>query len=325
MSPKKIHISVVIPVYGCPEALPELCTRLVNSLTVITPFFEIIMVNDACPKNSWQVINMLSLKDKRLKGLNLSKNFGQHYAITAGLDYANGDWIVVMDCDLQDQPEEIAKLYEKTKEGYDIVVGKRAARKDNFIREYFSKSFSKVFSFFTGIKYDNQTCNYGIYSRKVIRNITRLREQNRNFGLFTIWVGFRRIEINIEHAARKYGKSSYSFKKQICLASDSLISYSNKLLELSVKSGIILACLSFMFGLWIIIRYLFWSITVSGWTSLIVSLYFLSGLILASIGIAGIYIGKIFNEVKGRPLYIVKETTNNLVNTDNISDIKGKK
>ncbi len=313
MAQKKIHISVVIPVYGCPEALHELHSRLSDSLLKITGSFEIIMVNDACPGNSWQVIKEISLKDKRVKGLNLSKNFGQHCAITAGLDFVRGEWVVVMDCDLQDQPEEIIRLYEKAKEGYDIVVGKRTERKDGFIRKFFSKMLALIYPFFTGIKYDNHISNFGIYSHHVIASICKLREQSRNFGLFAIWVGFERIEIDICHAARKYGKSGYHYGKQIRLVFDSIISYSNMLIHLSVKTGFVIAGLSFIFGISIIVRYLLWSVPVSGWTSLIVSLYFLSGLIMSSIGVAGLYIGKIFDEVKNRPLYIIKETTDNFI------------
>ncbi len=289
---KKIHISVVIPVYGCPEAIPELYRRLIQSLRRITTYFEIIMVNDACPKNSWDIIKDLSSEDKRLKGINLSKNFGQHYAIAAGLDFAKGDWIVVMDCDLQDQPEEIIKLYEKTHEGYDIVVGKRTERKDSFVRKFLSKKFASLYAYFTGLKYDNRICSFGIYSKTVIRNINKFRELNRNFGLFAIWVGFKRAELNVNHAKREYGKSSYSVIKQKSLAFDSIIAYSNKLLLITVKLGFIISFLSFMYGLWIIIGLFFWSTPLTGWSSLIVSLYFLSGLIIGSIGITGLYIGK---------------------------------
>ncbi len=309
------HISVVIPVYGCREALFELYRRLIDSLEKINPLFEIILVNDACPQNSWEVIKEISSKDKRLKGINLSKNFGQHYAITAGLDYAKGDWVVVMDCDLQDQPEEIIKLYSKTREGYDIVVGKRVDRKDGFIKKFSSKLMWKVLTYLADIKLedvDNRIGNFGIYSKNVISSISKIREQNRSFGAFAIWVGFNRIEIAIEHAKRWAGKSSYSFSKQIRLATDTIVAYSNKLLKFSVKLGFLMTGLSFLCAFWMIIRYFIWSIPVTGWTSLIVSLYFLSGLIMGSIGIAGLYIGKIFDEVKGRPLYIIKEATENV-------------
>jgi dolichol-phosphate mannosyltransferase len=309
------HISVVIPVYGCREALFELYGRLVDSLEKINPLFEIIMVNDDCPQNSWEVIKEIASKDNRLKGINLSKNFGQHYAITAGIDHAKGDWVVVMDCDLQDQPEEIIKLYSKTMEGYDIVVGKRVDRKDGFMKKFFSKLMWKVLTYLADIKLkdvDSRIGNFGIYSRTVISSIVKMREQNRSFGAFAIWVGFKRAEIDIQHAKRGAGKSSYSFIKQVRLATDTIVAYSNKLLKFSVKLGFLMTGLSFLCGLWMIISYFIWSIPVTGWTSLIVSLYFLSGLIMGSIGIAGLYIGKIFDEVKGRPLYVIKETTGNV-------------
>jgi len=163
-------ISVISPIYGCKECLFELYDRLVKTLSQITENFEIILVNDACPQSSWERIAMLCAKDPRVKGINLSRNFGQHYAITAGLDHATGDWVVVMDCDLQDRPEEIIKLYTKALEGYDIVFGRRAERKDSFIKRFGSMAFNRVLEYFTETKHDNSIANFGIYAHKVVRD-----------------------------------------------------------------------------------------------------------------------------------------------------------
>jgi len=303
------HVSVVIPVYGCVMALRELTLRLHVVLRSISPSYEIIMVNDASPDDSWSVIQVLASEDSRVKGIKLSRNFGQHYAITAGLDYALGDWVVVMDCDLQDVPEEIPKLYQVVQSGYDVVVGRRAERKDHWFKKTLSKFFYRIFAYFSGTTVDNRIGNYGIYAQKVIRSIRSLKEQNRSFGLFALWVGFRRIEIDIEHAARPHGRSSYTFRKMAALALDSIVAHSDKLLRLSVKLGLSVSFLSLLFAAWIVVRYFLWSTPIIGWTSLIVSVYFTAGLIIGTVGIVGLYVGKIFDEVKDRPLYIIDATT----------------
>lgn len=305
----KNKISIITPVYGCCKSINNLYERLNKSLSTITENFEIIMINDSSPDNAWEAIKELAQKDDRVKGINLSRNFGQHKAITAGLDYAKGDWIVVMDCDLQDQPEEIIKLYNKAIEGYDIVFGRRAERKDSFFKKLSSTLFYKVYDYFTESKIDNTIANFSIISKKVLDNLNKLKEQNRSYPLFVNWVGFKRTEINIEHAQREEGKSSYTFTKLMNLAIDSIVSQSNKPLKLSIKFGFIVAFLSLFYGILLILRYFVFSIPVEGWTSVMVSIYFIGGLLFANMGILGLYIGKIFDETKNRPIYIVQETT----------------
>lgn len=305
-----IQISVVSPIYGCKACLPELYERLVASLSQISPSFEIILVNDACPENSWECIELLCERDSRVKGINLSRNFGQHYAISAGLDHARGEWVVVMDCDLQDQPEEILKFYAKAQEGYDIVFGQRVNRKDSFFKKFGSAAFNRVLEYFTGSRHDNTIANFGIYAKKVIATINRYREQSRDFLLFARLVGFKKAVIEIEHAPRAHGESSYTLSKLIRLAIDSIVSHSNKPLRLCIKLGFFIAMASMGFALWLILRYFFYHTPTEGWTSLMVSMFFMFGLLFAVIGIVGLYIGKIFDEVKQRPLYIIGETKN---------------
>jgi dolichol-phosphate mannosyltransferase len=305
-----ITISVVTPVYGCCGTLEKLYEELDKVLSKIDKNYEIIMVNDASPDNAWDKILELSKRDKRVKGINLARNFGQHYAITAGLDYARGDWVVVMDCDMQDQPKEILKLYQKAIEGYDVVFGKRAERKDKFLKRMGSKAFYKVYSYFTDMNVDSSIANFSIISHKVLREFRRLKEQNRSYPLFINWLGFKkRADIEIEHAKREEGESSYTLKKMINLAIDSIVSHSNKPLRLSIKFGFIVSTLSIVYALWLIIRYFIYQVPVAGWTSVMVSIYFIAGLLFANMGLLGLYIGKIFNETKDRPLYIVQEKT----------------
>jgi len=303
------HISVVSPVYGCSESLTELCNRLHSVLSLITEDYEIIFVNDASPDNSWDVIKALADADLRVKGIKLSRNFGQHYAITAGLDFTGGEWVVVMDCDLQDTPEEISNLYKTAQSGYDVVVGLRTDRQDSWLKKTFSSLFYRVFAYFSGTRMDNRAGNFGIYAKKVIKSISSLNEQNRSFGLFAYWVGFRRTEIEVKHARRPYGHTNYTLLKMKALAIDSLLAHSDKLLRLTIKLGLCLSFFSLLFATWMVVRYFIWAMPVAGWTSLIVSIYFTAGLVIGSVGIVGLYVGKIFDEVKGRPLYIVDETT----------------
>lgn len=305
-----VTISVVSPVYGCKACLPELYERLSATLSSITPEYEIIFINDACPQNSWECIAALCAKDVRVKGINLSRNFGQHYAISAGLDHAKGEWVVVMDCDLQDRPEEIVKFYTKAQEGYDIVFGQRVERQDTFFKRFGSLAFNKVLEYFTDTKQDNSIANFGIYARKVIDTINSYREQSRDFLLFAKMVGFKQAIIEIDHAPRAHGSSSYTLRKLIRLAIDSIVSHSNKPLRLSIQLGFFIATSSLAFAFWLVLRFFLYGTTTEGWTSLMVSMFFMFGLLFAIIGIVGLYIGKIFDEVKRRPLYIISQSIN---------------
>jgi glycosyltransferase involved in cell wall biosynthesis len=303
-----IHISVVIPVYGCKACLEELYRRLVKVIEAITPDFEIILVNDACPQNSWEVVKHLALTDRRVIGLDLSRNFGQIRAITAGLDRAQGDWVVVMDCDLQDKPEEIVKLYSKAQEGYDAVVSRRAVRRDSSTKKLLSRMFYAIYGYFVGGKFDATTCNFSISRRLVIENYCRMREQNRAFILFIRWMGFKSTVIDIDHCERASGKSSYSLRRRFRLATEIITSQSNKPLVLSIQAGFTISLFAFIYALVIILRRLIWGISVSGYASTIVSVWFIGGVILAQLGILGQYIGYLFDLAKNRPLYIVRET-----------------
>lgn len=307
---KNIYISIVIPVYKCSAAIEELYGRLLTTLEKIDANFEIIFINDASPENDWEIICKLAKYDKRVVAISLSRNFGQHYAIAAGLDCCCGEWVVVMDGDLQDQPEEIVKLHGKALEGYDIVVGIRSNRKDGFFKRNSSRLFFFVYNYLTNLKINNNIGNFGIYSNRVIKSIKGLREQNRSFGLFALWVGFKRIEIFVNREKRNVGKSSYSIKKLTAHAVDNIITHTDKLLINTIKLGFLISTASFFYVLYLLFRYFVYNKSVLGWTSLIVSIYLATGLILMAIGIMGIYIGKIFNEVKKRPLYIISESIN---------------
>ena len=306
-----MKMSVVIPVYGCRAALPELHRRLVNSLSEITSDYEIILVNDNCPQNSWEVIEELCAKDQHVKGIELSRNFGQMKAILAGLDNASGDWIVVMDCDLQDRPEEIKRLYEKAQEGYDVVFARRKVRKDNPVKVFLANQFYKIYRFATDGNYDGAVCNFSIARRDVIENYCKMREQHRGYVMYIRWLGFRQAVIDVEHDERYEGESSYSLKKRINMAIELLTSQSDKVLRLFVGLGFVMSLLAFLVIIGLIIYRCVAQVSV-GWTSLIATNVLIGGMIIMVIGVVGMYVGNIFMQTKGRPLYIVRQILNDV-------------
>jgi glycosyltransferase involved in cell wall biosynthesis len=282
---------------------------LKTALESISPDFEIVLVEDCGGDNSWQVIERLAAADPRVCGIQFSRNFGQHYGITAGLDYCHGDWVVVMDCDLQDRPEEIPRLYAKAQEGYDIVLARRGARQDPFLKRMTSLLFYKFFSYLADIEYDGASGNFRIMSRKVVTSFRRMGEQLRFFGGLVQWLGFPTASIEVEHAERFEGNSTYTFSKLWKLATETIIAYSDKPLRIGVRFGFGMAALAFCYGMYILFRAWTYGSPIPGWNSMIVSLYFIGGIIIAMLGIIGIYLGKSFDESKKRPLYIVRRTT----------------
>lgn len=305
-----MKISVVVPVYGCPGAVCPLSERLTTVLTQVADDFEIILVNDACPKHSWEEIEKVCAVNPKVVGLELSRNFGQIRAITAGLDYCTGDWVVVMDCDLQDRPEGIVDLLRKAEEGYDVVFAKRKNRKDTKLVQFLSRSFYKVYDYFTDGQYDSTICNFSISKREVIEQYCKMREQNRAYTLFLKWLGYRQTAIEIEGDARYEGKSSYNFKRKLSMASQFITTQSNKPLKFSIWFGMLCAMFAFIMLIVQMVKFFVFGNVPTGWTSLIVSIYFLGGVILIALGVLGIYIGNIFNESKKRPLYVVRTILN---------------
>lgn len=303
------YISVVVPVYKAEGCLDELYERLKNSLEIISAEFEIILIEDCGGDKSWNVIERLAKADPRVRGMQFSRNFGQHYGITAGLDNCRGEWVVIMDCDLQDQPEEIPRLHEKALEGFDVVLARRGQRKDKLIKRFTSWCYYKVFSYLADIQYDGEVGNFRIMSRKVVENFRTMRERLRFLGGLVQWMGFPTASIDVEHAARFEGKSTYTFSKLWRLATDTIIAHSDKPLRLAVRFGFMMAAISFIYGAYILAKAFFYGSAIMGWSSLIVSLYFIGGIIIAILGILGIYIGKTFDETKKRPLYIVRKST----------------
>ena len=300
-------ISIVSPVYRAEKILPILVSEINLVMERIGEDYEIILVDDRSPDNSWEVMKVLSSQNSKIKSIRLSRNFGQHSAIFAGRTKAKGDWVVVMDCDMQDQPKEIAKLYKKALEGYDIVLGQRENRKDKFLKKLSSKLFYKVFNYLSGGQFNNEIGNFGIYKKKVIDSILNINDYIKFFPLFINWVGFKSTSIPIEHSSREEGKSSYSISRLLKLAFNVIISFSDKPLRLFINFGLGISILSFILGIYYLYLAVTHRITQPGFSSLILSIWFLSGIIISCIGIVGVYLGKTFDQAKNRTTFIIDE------------------
>lgn len=304
-------ISVVIPVYGAPNTLNELYDRLVSTLEQEKQKFELIFVNDFCPKNSWLKIEELCQNDNRVKGINLVRNFGQHNAIACGLSMAKGDFIVVMDCDLQDDPIYIPSFIKMTNEGYEVVVARRKTKKVSFFKRFQSWLFYKLLKIFLDVHLSHEIGNYGLYSKRVINELNKIQDRVRFFPYLISWMGFKTAYIDVTQNPREEGKSSYNFLSLLRLAFEVSIASSSRPLVWSIYLGIFCSLASFLIGIIFISRYFIYGTAPSGWTSLSVTILFSTGLILFNIGILGIYIARVFEQGKQRPLYIVKDILNN--------------
>lgn len=290
--------------------LEELVGRIDREINKLQKTYEIILINDGSPDNSAELIKSICQQNKAVKGLLLSRNFGQHYAIHAGLKQASGKWITVMDCDLQNRPEEISRLYQKAQEGYKIVLAQRLIRKDTFFKKISSKIFYAVLSYMTDSKQDASIGNFGMYHYQVIEAILSMKDHLRYFPTMVQWVGFSKTKIPVAHSSRNEGKSSYTLDKLLSLAADNIIAFSNKPLRLVVKFGLLISLASTLVALYYLYKFFMGQIIVLGYASLIISVWFLSGIIIFTLGISGIYIGKVFEKIKERPLYIIDEKIN---------------
>lgn len=304
-------ISVVVPVYFGEATVGPLVDRIVAALSPLNPDFEILLVDDRSPDGSWLKIAELCQAEPRVRGLRLSRNFGQHYAISAGLAHSTGEWVVVMDCDLQDLPEEIPKLWESAlKHDLDLVFARRASRNDSLVRRAASRAFYLLFSFLTDTEQDSAVGNFGIYQRKVVQAILSMGDSVRFFPTMSQWVGFKRGYLDVEHSKREVGRSTYNFSRLFRLASTNVIAFSNKPLKLMVNLGALMSSVSFCIALYYLVLYFRGQIEVLGFTSLILSVWFIGGVIITLLGIIGVYLSFTFERVKNRPAYIVDSKVN---------------
>ena len=303
-------LSIVSPIYRGEKRLDELVSRIHQVIRPLTDDYDIVLVNDCSPDNSWERIKEICVKDKQVKGINLSRNFGQPYAITAGLTYAKGDYVAVIDCDLQNKPEDLPAMYQKALEGYDVVSARRIVRADTFLKRMSSAIFHKVYDFLSGFETDKAVAEFGIYSQKIVKVYCSIPEYSRSFVELIHTLGFKKTTVDVLHDHRLEGESSYDLKRLLILSYNSIISNSNRPLYLAVTLGLTMSLLSFLMALYNIVAKFYGLNEVVGYTSTIFSIWFVGGLLLFMMGILGLYIGKIFDQVKGRPVFIVSDTIN---------------
>lgn len=305
-----IDISIVSPIYYGENTIGELTSRLQSVMMKLNLSYEIIYVEDHSPDSSWTKIKSLATENKSIKAIKLSKNFGQHKAIAAGLDQVQGKRIVVMDCDLQDQPEEIEKLYFKAIKGYDIVRAKRENRQDSYLKRLSSQLFYFFFNSIAGLNMDSSIANFGIYDQKVIEAFKAHREQEIFFVSIIDSLGFNKVDVPVLHAARTKGQSTYSLKKLLKLGINVALVGTNRPLLISAAVGFIMSFVSISIAVINLIAKLTGQITVVGFTSTIFSIWFVGGLVLLSQGILGLYLGKVYDGVKNRPRSVIAELVN---------------
>jgi dolichol-phosphate mannosyltransferase len=300
-----IELSVVIPVYNCGGCLGELHARLTASMSAVSPDYEIVLVDDRSTDGAWDTMRELARADPHLRIVRLSRNFGQHAAITAGLARSTGRWTVVMDCDLQEPPEEIPRLYAKAQEGYEIVRAVREGRRHSAFRRVSASLYRRMLSEREGGEIEFSTLS--IISRKVLDTFLLLRDRDREYQLVLDWLGFSQASISFAHAERAGGSpSTYGLRELVSVALDGMFFRTTVLLRWIVFAGFCIAGLGVVMAIYAVYsRYV--EDTPPGYTSIVVLLLLLSGFIILALGVVGLYIGRIFDQVKGRPLFVVDE------------------
>lgn len=301
------ELSIVIPVFNESELIKELVKRVKSNTESITTDYEIILVDDGSNDSTWSEILREANLEKRVKGLKFSRNFGHHYAITAGLHQSSGKWVVVMDGDLQDRPEVIPQLFKKATEGFDVVFVSRQNRPEKLYYRLAQKVFYWLLRNLSGIDFDSRQANFSIINRKVVEAFKSFPENARFYGSTIKWLGFKRTQIFADHGQRFSGRPSYTLRKRIKLATDIILAFSERPLKFAIGLGTLMSLLSFIFIFWILYRVIFLEYIISTLVSLVTVMFFSTGIILIVIGITGIYIGEIFRQVKNRPLYIIED------------------
>lgn len=304
-------ISIVAPVYNQSSAtIRELVERISAAVSTITDRFEIILVDDGSSNGIWSTIDDLAGNDARVCGFRLARNFGQHIAITAGVDRAVGDWVVVMDADLQDRPEVIPQLYQTAQQGFDVVFVNRAERPEPMLYRAMAACFYMILNALSGQKFNRLQANFSIASADAIKAFRQFREPSRFYGGILRWVGFRHGSITAIHAARAGGQTSYSVRKRIRFAVSIILGFSTRLLYIAIAIGLTMAVGSLVGASFIVAdKLLNPDFPVQGWPSIMTALFFTAGVTNVTIGLTGLYVGQILEQTRGRPLYVVAATT----------------
>jgi len=294
----------VVPVYGCQECLSHLHARLVATLNTLDTSYEIILVDDRAQDGSWVEIERLVDLDMAVRGILLSRNFGQHAAITAGLQHARGDWVVVMDCDLQDPPEDIPRLYAKALEGHDIVFGRRVQKPTGRVRRVLGRLYFRGIRIFGGARLEGQYGSFSVISRKVVDVFLTFRDQDRHYAMILDWLSFDTAAVEYQPAVRYRGRSSYSLPRLLEHAFAGVFFQTTALLRWIVYLGFLLAISGGGLVFYLVTARIAGQ-AYPGWTSIVVAILLLTGFIILSTGITGLYVGKVFDQSRERPVFVV--------------------
>jgi dolichol-phosphate mannosyltransferase len=299
----EVVLSVVVPVYGCAGCLPALHERLTRSIAQITDRYELVLIDDRSLDGAWEVLQRLARADPHVRAYRLSRNFGQDAAITAGFAQCRGQWAVVMDCDLQEAPEDIPRLWAAAGEGYDIVRTIRRGWRHSAFRRWTSRAYRKL-TIETDVRPDYS--NLSLLSRRVIDAFLRLRDRDREYMIALDWLGFDSTSIEIDHHERHAGESGYTLQRLLRVALDGMFFRSTVLLRVVVLVGFIVALIGVVVAGFEVVDYFAEKDkAVPGYTSLAVLLLVLAGFIIVSVGVVGLYVGRIFEQVKDRPLFLI--------------------
>lgn len=311
---KQVDLSVIIPIYNEQDNIPELHQRLTAVAQKITNNYEFIFINDGSKDASLFKLMELSKQDDKVYYINFSRNFGHQIAVTAGLDNCSGKAVVIIDADLQDPPEVIEELYKKYKEGFEVVYARRSKRKgESWFKLITAKIFYRLLIKITNIKIPVDTGDFRLIDRKIVDYLKLMPEQNKFLRGQIAWLGFNQTHVEYERQERKYGVTGYPFSKMLRFALDGITSFSDKPLNLVMQAGIVVSGIAFLVILYTLYGYFSDQKTVPGWASTMVSILFLGGIQLISIGIIGLYISRINKNIINRPLYLIQDS--NLSNT----------
>ena len=305
----KPEISIVCPVYGCAACLAKLVKAVRAAMDAGEATWELVLVDDRAADAPWSTIVELAAQDPRVRGVQLARNHGQQLAIWAGLEAARGDWVAVIDCDLQDDPAAITHLHrEALRVGVDAVVVDRGEWSDNMFRRMASRLFYRLIHLLAGIRLRN-VGNFGIYSRRMVTMLLRFEEQEVFLPLMVSLTGLGTTQLRLDRSERTAGKSSYSLGRLLAMATAVIVRFSDRPLKLSALLGLVFSLVAAAASVYLLIGSLLGAFTVPGWTSIVLSLWFLSGLIMLVLGVHGFYLSRVFAEVRRRPRLLVETTT----------------
>ncbi|MEE1303507.1 MAG: glycosyltransferase family 2 protein [Bacteroidales bacterium] len=303
-----MEISVIVPSFNEEKNVPLIYERLTGTLSQISDDYEIIFVNDCSKDNTLEVIKQLSKKDSHVKYISFSRNFGHQIAVSAGLDLCKGEAVVIIDADLQDPPELILEMYEKYKEGYKVVYAKRKSREgETWFKKITAKLFYRFLSAMTSIEIPVDVGDFRLIDKVIVKHLRNMPEKSKYIRGQISWIGYKQTFVEYHRDARLYGKTNYPFKKMLRLAFDGITAFSDKPLKMASAIGILSAIISLLAIIYALFSHFIFDSAVSGWTSLIISVLFIGGVQLITIGIIGEYIARINNDVRNRPLYIIDE------------------